>query len=91
MRVIVGVRRWLVLASVGIAGLAFAGTAIGRWLAAPSPPHVCQDEAMVLGSGARWSCLDSSVLTVQMIPGANVALFRCTCPGHEAPKNGSAP
>lgn len=75
MAVIVGIRKWVVIATVFVGLCVGIGTMIARWK--PAPPEPCQDEALLDSPVAHMLCDSRAVLSAEAVGG--YMLFKCTC------------
>lgn len=87
MAIIVGVKRWAIIATAFVGMCAAMGTTVGTWtrrpkivVAAPPPPPIpdCRDVAQIFGDDGDGLSCDSRA-TVEVYPMGDRALFKCIC------------
>lgn len=76
---IIGVRKWAIVATLLVAACSGMGVAIGTWRSTPSP---CLDTVLLKGHEAEWGCSHPAArLSVEVTTAATTGwLYRCTCP-----------
>lgn len=88
MRVIIGLKRWVVISTVAVTASAW----FGGWYAKHGPPLTCEEAPPALkacvsqarivcgATGFLWSCDPPQRLSVKLMAGSNCVLYRCACP-----------